>query len=735
MLGRVSRRPLWRLAPQLRFNSSLSHDSKDIPGAGAGEPSQIDRPDSELQGVSIHHEQASPSEDHSDKNDGSKVYTPLGIANQPPNKNYIILGADRARLIPRKRPEAPKSLGKSLKVDVLEEQRKQLLVFKSEAPKELVFTSISSLKPFDPKLSKKRYEQLKMELGRSYTVSQIRAFLAEKAGKVRYRKSDPKAKLIDVLLSKVWNLRVSDEVSERSDVVVERSIGLTRREIFHVISESGKMPRNWTKSGAHVVILASEQRIIIRSTENTFNWIMAELHTKLESIQSETLDMRLLNKVGCGTKNLPLSKIQQLTDVYIEVIPPGNYLRLFAPRKGALATAKRVILQASGVKNGIQEEYLQETSPELASTCDYARVLDDDSVHWANRSESWWRWQARRTKQPPLPHPSFPVTQPQRQIQERVLSSPDGSTSIPAVGYQQLCHGLAQRLNRSLGQKDKPVAYTVTFGQILRDHREGAGDRMSFFTNIPFITEACSQLPFSEMDVADDPEPAKLPEDVKEEDNDLWAQVLALNADENQHSNEVSELTKKLETDNFTYFCQIKLSPSPYCDLTTEEFEKLPPIEVWLDIDNMKQAVKSSARFIIASEESNIYVPLPDKVADLRLTATIQEILPYQDSLAGFLRNSKLDFSGNSRLGCPATLDIEMNGKKVQYLYDSMFFRRQADLQFKNKILLHSSVEGGLYGGKTNEALLFHESDKSLANDEELAEMFLRALEFDDTLR
>lgn len=568
MLGRVSRRPLWRLAPQLRFNSSLSQDSKDISGSGTGESSQNNRTDSELQGVSVHDEQPSQLEGHSDKNDENKVYTPLGIANERPDKNYIILGADRARLIPRKRPEAPKSLGTSLKVDVLEEQRKQLLVFKSEAPKELVFTSISSLKPFDPKLSKKRYEQLQMELGRSYTLSQIRAYLAEKAEKVRYRKSDPKSKLIDVLLSKVWKLRVSDEVSERSDVVVERSIRLSRREIFHVIAESGQMPRNWTKSGAHVVILASEQRIIIRSTENTFNWIMAELHTKLESIRSETLDMRLLNKVGGGTKNLPLSKIQQLTDVYIEVIPPGNHLRLFAPKTRSLATAKRVILQASGATNAIKEEYLQDASPELASICDYARVLDDDSVHWVNRSESWWRWQAKRTKQASsnLPRPSFPVPQFQNHIHERVLSSPDGKTSIPAVGYQQLCHGLAQRLNQSLVQKDKSIAYTVSFGQILRDYREGAGDRMSFFTNIPFITEACSQLPFSEMDVADDPEPAKLPEEVKEEDNDLWTQVLALNAEEKQHSNEISELTKKLKADNFTYFCQIKLRPSPYCD-------------------------------------------------------------------------------------------------------------------------------------------------------------------------
>lgn len=667
------------------------------------------------------------------------------LKNKAPSHNYIILGAKSAKLLPRKeRPKPTKIKVDPIKVDVLEEQRKQLLVFKSEADSQVVLDSINMMKPLSDVVSESRYKQIRTDLKQSYSLLQLREYVSHH--NARGIRGTTKEKLCDIILEDIWNLQVSKNVNETSDVIIEKTIQLSKRDLFIILSRNGAIPRSWTKSGARIVVLAQESKIVIRSTSETFDWILASLHKTLQTIKTIRIGLEGIRKIA-NVEDIPLSRIQQLSNASLEMNAAKDTIYASALNRSFIDHARRLIVQSTGFKPRIKDEFIYDTG-NLSDTAFY-RVVDDDVMNWNERSKPWSRLQALRKRN---------SDSSDHQDKGRNLQVFPSQRELGVVRPGNLAQTIAQELvsQMTTGKNPElPLTFTATLGYILHETQprkkvESLSIQMSsnhsFTTNIPSVAQKCSGLMLNTLDVAHEEETESSASAETQNTDDLWKRLLEQEEEQEVYGvgSEVKPQKSKLvdTDDDYAYLAQLKFVPAPMgmgkSDQGDANFDTLPPLEMWLELDENDHCDIDSARVVTVEEETNTHLSLPTKPADIKYTTTRASFLDHNEpSVQSFLKNSNLDFSGASPVHVPDFLTITIDGKPTNYLYQAMLYRRQVDLKYKDNILQLSTIEGGGFEGRRVEATLVLDYTEGMKefNQSDLEHMIQNSLTFNDSLK
>lgn len=711
----------------------------------------------------------------------------------PKDQKFVILSAKESSILPRHRAFTRKSMPKFEQIDV---QLKKLLVFKSEVDDEVLLDSISKMKPRAIDVSVKRYEQLKNDIIRAYSKVQLKLYLSERANMKIIKSSMKKDDMARHIIDKFWKIRKSFTIDEASDVIVENSIDLSSRDLFIILSNNGKLPRSWSKSGAKIVVLGDEQKIIIRSTADTFEWINASIMKTLNSIHRRVLSTEKLSSL-IDVSSLPFNRIQRLSDVYIA--KNGHTLEFSAIHQDSLDQASRLILGATGLTFRLDENYLVDSSEDNIKKGVYAPFVDDDSMSWIDREKDWCRWRFPRTRiakqkinelaeevdledifhSPSksfehlknvsnLQHPSLELVSKSSSSKIN-LESLDASLSTNVADQYtdlitdsllksfELAHENSHRPSeKSLdATENKVITIAATFGCILQEHEANndnstanfveniAKVKTTFQPNIPSVFEFSSTLPLlsseSEQSTENvenqdellydeeyDPKDSfKLSRNGNGEKLDLTETFFSNGKSPKEALESLEEMNLDVENssdvDNHTYQVQIKFVPNPFHEDTPDNFQTLPTLELWVDIDHKETADFSTANLVAVTRESVVYSSLAHKNSDLKVSATEAQFIDIEsnEGVVKYLAKSQLNFSGRSKIFAPLMMNVKLtpDAEPAQYMYQSMAYRKQIDLQYNDHLLQLSSIEGGLIGGHKVEANLILDIDSNAQQD------------------
>lgn len=703
-----------------------------------------------------------------------------GVKLPPRDQRFVILSAKASSILPRQKPKRITQAKLEFKSDQLDAQLKRLLVFRSEVPQEVVLESIQQLKPTTPSVSEKRYDQLFNDILRAYTAPQLRHFIREYAKSGFPGGKSLKRDLVKFIVTKHWNVQKSKDISESTDVIVENTLNLSRRDLFLIISRNGQLPRYWTKSGAKIVILGEEQKIVVRSTADTFEWINASMVKALNNVTTKEFDVSVLQSI-VDVEKLPLDKISRLSDVFIE--REGNKLVASSFGQQRVDQAERLILGSSGFGPGLVESFLCDVNEENLKKSAYSTVIEDESLSWIHRNKEWNRWRFLRhkiqkeeresdsielnianifdspKKSAPLQsnvdepeHPAFKLIL-HNSVVDGVEVSNQNSISesyTQAISQALLTTYNSQSLDESLDpNKDQSnITIAATFGFILHEGPMNSDRRAqnvfsdqskkeplatTFLSNIPSVSEFSRTLPLFapvsehedlsfDVDLKPDANIRlnKTGELELEPTNDYFVKgkspAEAIEDLFDEPENFGKSHNSGIISDEHSYYVQMKFLPSPFhTDINTSldpaKFENLPPIELWLEVDENERADKSSISIVAVDREANTYASMPHMNADIKFSAAKTRFLDTnQHTVDEFLAKSTLDFSGKVRINTPNVLYLALNGDEgaepVPYLYQTMLYRKQVDLDYNGQILQLATIEGGLVGGHRIEANL-----------------------------
>lgn len=587
---------------------------------------------------------------------------------------------------------------------------------------EVVLEQIERMKPLNPQLSEKRFRQLKQDLEQGFTVRQLRNYAEnEKPKDQQLPRKMVKGKMVDYILRQLWLVEPSTSVNADDDLIVENTLPLSKRDLFFVLADSGRLPRSWTETGASIAILSDELKIVVRSTQANFEWIRVSLMRYLESVQSTYVDVKTLNSLR-PIEELPLARIQRFTNTYIETFSHDTGVVIFSTTDEAIDLAKRALVHATGFAPSVSSARFK------ADAQDVRRypIMDDDAMPWNQRSLAWFR---------------------EKQVSRRNTT---GAETDVLPSEESAADSVTAELMEKVGAASlvpaERVTFTASFGYDISTDVSDAptSEQQAFLTNVPHVLSKATGLPLYDdmLHETTPPEASSEPQKAWDEvmqasggsvsadsATDAWNSVLYSSTDgaaapptpvlseedQAQQSWEslvaVSKQHTEKTTDNYqykdyTYMAQLQFVPSPYQQISGAELRELPAVEMWFNVED-RSCDKNTVQIAAAAREHNAYLSLPSAPVDVKYQGTlVQTIDSAQAGVKKFLKAAKLGFGRNGRIDVPPTLVLEIGGKQVEYVYQSAQYRRSVELDFRGHLLQLSIVEGGEFAGRRVEASL-----------------------------
>ena len=132
-------------------------------------------------------------------------------------------------------PEQPLE---ELAVEALEGRSKELLTYEDVAAMDTTGIDISLRRPSTLRVSKERFEQLGGELGKAFLRDQLDEYYHSPTqdGKIiPHLKRASKRRLINAILLDRWGVVIAEDIAERVDVLVDKEIKSSRRDIFFML--------------------------------------------------------------------------------------------------------------------------------------------------------------------------------------------------------------------------------------------------------------------------------------------------------------------------------------------------------------------------------------------------------------------------------------------------------------------------------------------------------------------
>lgn len=609
-----------------------------------------------------------------------------------PRETKLLRNRSRVRA-PRSSP-APEDTEELQKFLIRSTVQRPEKSFKKNKPsvEPLALEAIDALRPVASVLSRARSQQLKNELSHSFTRSQLLSYL--KSHGVRSSMT-VKSKLIDQIIARGWNLRVSADVNSDEDMIFHNSFDLSKRDFVLLLGKNGRIVREWTKSGAKIAVQPDTRQVLVDSTKATYNWILASLSEIQESIRMVEMDMTEFMKLK-QPSDQEMSAIQRLTDTYFTF--KDTHLQIYALEKSDAYIARRLLISLiPDVGNFKPCTWLYDVQEGNIPSYTFRPFSDNYALSWAERDTKWSRWEAIRSREPVKFSPS----------KHALLESPIFSTSTNSEDpllWQNLAESLVKKLVAG-HPKSSSLTLTATAGFILHSAASSllpsAGMPKTFTTDIPWIAKLAGTLPLYGKDVAQEKPLAGWDlllahQKMKEEKNEVTPKSDALSV------KQAFTAKKKDFAPLNTQLVQIKLVPEPGDAMVMN-----PPVEIWAPTNRGKINVEE-AKIIRVPQEASSFISLPQHSADLKITLASTESV--SQPLEQYLRKIEV----GSHTYVPDSVSIE----GVNYRYLSLAYVTQTELDFGGTMLQLLEIEGGKLGGHRIEAnFVLHAEDSAEFNE------------------
>lgn len=554
----------------------------------------------------------------------------------------------------------------------IEQNRKKLMVFKNTVSKEQLMKSIMNLKPFESKLSPKRFQQLQNSIESAYSLPQLKQFCEKYYG---FKRSNlTKKVLIDKIMKDFWNCCIDLDKNDIEDLVVEHVIDIEQKDMYLLLlTDNGRILQNFSRIGATIAVALNENKIIIRATRPISRYIEVSIVKILSNIYSEMIMMKdfIKNHTPIGLNNYKtpeqlISLVQKEGSTFFEKniddVTGNTYIMSSLGEKKVNKT-KSLLLWAMDYKPQLIDKTIlcSNLSLEKYEYHEYP-LTNTEWLDWLNRDKDWYRLERIESKQ-----------------------SNNGDISIkPTINindsmvdelYSIITN--VQNINGQFPNIDNYASHSksmsITVGQILRTLNR---EEKFFQLKVPQLVSKLLALPLY---------------DTLKSKNEL------------------------LGIDQHDYFIQLSFIP----DLSSVNHQyNLPPLELWFSLDDFDVAMQNTIRCINHLSERTVFLETPQLSCDFKVTMDhISDMIPLdnenpldwieqnQPGLKQFLDNSNLAFQSKKKLVIPKKLQLKFKIEDklldITYHYIKVNYRRVLRLKYLNKYLVQfTEVKGGPLGGR-----------------------------------
>lgn len=621
------------------------------------------------------------------------------------SSKFLILDPRESGILPRRRRQQNTVKARSSKIVMAEAheldrqlQADQLTASASKETSSLLDMVVSQLQKQKPSLrsvSPKQYRQLSNQLKKGYTKQQLHYYLNSQ--NLHASPSARKSQLIQKILDEVWKLDKNLEDAAGS-ALVEKNILLTDRLLFLLSIQSGRLIRTWTRSGARVWLLPGERELLVRASQETYNWIVASLHNMEENLAVDRTDLthfRASTELDWSTVGL----IQRLSEVFF-VLEDGldsESLISYAQQKQNIDLARQLLVNMVPLPNWTSRSFLYDISPDNLQKCQFSNFGDSGTLDWNEQFKQWSRWEKVKCREPIKLTPS--VLRPLNKI-----SFGDEVEESQLSSEKAIAETMSSKLQ--LTGPDSLNTITATFGYLLHQTKgntvlPNVSMPKTFATNIPLVSKVIGDLPLYDADVAvgeSDPVEVSASPEVQSKQQDLWDLILGAKDDQGKT---FTSKRQDLAT-SAANMLQIKLIPNPFQE--GELHHKYPPVEIWTEV-GFKSVRAENARAVGVAREDDILVSLPNGMSDLKFSVTNTTDIEISPSIEKFLHACAVSPSGAVRY-IPSTVDLEIDGAVVNYHLHSVNSRTQIELNYKGSMVQLALVDGGKLSGRRIDATL-----------------------------
>lgn len=647
------------------------------------------------------------------------------------SSKFLILDQRESGILPRRRRQQNTVKARSSKIVMAEahELDRQLQADQLKASSkstsmllDIVANQLQKQKPSSKSVSPKQYRQVSNQLKKGYTKQQLLYYLNSQ--NLHCSPSTRKSQLIQKILDDLWKLQKSLE-DVAGSALVEKTIQLTDRLLFLLSIQSGRLIRTWTRSGARVWLLPGERELLVRASQETYDWIVASLHNMEENLALDRTDLtnyRASTELDWNT----LSLIQRLSEVFF-VLEDGldsESLISYAQQKQNIGLARQLLVSMVALPNWTSKSFLYDVSPSNLPNCQFSSFGDSGTMDWNEQFKQWSRWEKVKARNPIELAPA--VLRPLNKIS---FGDAEGSLDSVSTPEKAITEVVASKLQQSGPYTLNSI--TATFGFLLHQTQgntvlPNVAMPKTFATNIPLVSKVIGDLPLHDADITVDEsgamETSPTPE-VESKQQDLWDLILGAKDDQDK------TFTSKRQdlAASAANMLQIRLIPDPFQE--GELHHKYPPVEIWTEV-GFKSVLVENSRVVKVPHEDDIFVSLPSSMSDLKFSVTNTSDIEISPAIEKFLNACAVSPTGAVRY-TPSTVDLEIDGEVVRYHLRAVNYRTQIELNYKGSMVQLSLVDGGKLSGRRIDAtLVLHQgAGNEAVSPEELELLVSRSLQ------
>lgn len=633
------------------------------------------------------------------------------ISQTDPSKSELILAPMKKKSSPIQRLTPRKSLLSNNTENTnfnfkIERDYKSLMQFKYTVSNDDFINIIEELKPTNSVITVKQLLELSLNLDKSFKLKQIREYIERSCPDITLKKSMSKKKLINLIISEHWRLKVTLDPTE--DLLEETRIDLSnKRDLFLLLSNRGFLPQHWSLIGAQLSLGNSRKELVVRGSKNIVNFVQASWNDLLNNISTDTIDLtdviKFYDKLG---KKLDLQTLQKESGVYFDKVNiDNNSYVLSAIKNSAISNAKIEILKATEYRYGYNDTII------IKNLIDEAKKVNKDSLIKMEISDDTLPWYIK-------PENHFRYSVAKKRIRESLLS--DDSMIVELLSDE------VQNLKLEVEEAKEKFEYnfvqTEDATKLNNSNKEKLKDNQFFHIENDDSSSMNVKNPINILEKIDIKEFDKEINNCQFEDKDnknklmldnvisvKFGKLLFEKGDKNlknsYFSENLSEVVRnigKLELldkesrlfgatggimNRFNKQIYVKLIPNGFWGNKFEQLMNYPSIEILFDLKDGKLEVNKFTSFL-SEFEKNIEVSLPELEIDLKFQNSFNSMFIYNKDQWLLNGYKEEDFRGNDITEQENTNtnnenddnDILMN-KRLINMFISQISKRQFDIR------------------------------------------------------
>ncbi|RPA88989.1 hypothetical protein L873DRAFT_1723776 [Choiromyces venosus 120613-1] len=620
-----------------------------------------------------------------------------------------------------------------LEAEVLDVTREQLLQYEAMDGENV---DIALMRPANTRVSKERYMQLAQQLSKAFLRPQLFEYYRapDVEGKIppKLDNGANKAEIIDAVLGAKWGVVASNEIDERLDVLITRSLGYTRKDVFFILWKDGRIIRQWSQDfQARIKVNIQSGAISVNASLENFERLQENIRDLLEKVIEKEFDMSWAQRL-CKFNEQFITPIARITGTYIEKTGE-NTLLISALDSGSLQDARRLLLMSFDLQLRSSHSLLYNAPKGKCDPEGYLYPVHAESaLPWNFREAEWGRWRnvkmrIERPESPQAMSSAILKDTLRRRIGGLVQDTEDITTGIREIlDHNDLQVPAEHRSKLS-------TEYEAMLGYLLHEDSNPHPDQE---LSTPQFIESKNRLQVLLTDV---PGLVHIVQDLLPISSSPKAEMM-------------TGMTQALYQT-----CIVKFLPSPFG--YPEGFDRYPPLELKFEIDPKLgqvmnptlKAIHSStiADTMFPSEECDVrfhrrtYIPLSlgdstnpnpdcgialDELNNYMCDSNLNPLLDTKLKASQFLnvtlpewtisppKRSKSEDGGESEERSPPAT--------MQYVSTSLEYRRKVAFDWKGMKLYQTVIQGGITGGKRSEyKLVWSKEGESVAEAPRITEV------------